>query len=157
MSFITVTNNGDKPLRGPQVKFDGIPYEFPPGERVTISFDAAKHIFGLGLADKTDVLSKHGWMQYSTDRDSAMAQLGLFSFGSPDDPLPEQKQPTPPAADEIIEPEAKLPVEKEQRSAPLQSDTDGEATVAGADKPVVEAEPSEPSLSGASMLDNLGT
>lgn len=147
MSFITVTNNGDKTLRGPQVKFNGIPYEFPPGQRVTISFDAAKHIFGLGVADKTDVLSKHGWMQYSTDRDSAMAQLGLFSFGSPDDPEPEQEQEIP----EKVE----LPVEKEQGSAPLQPDAGGKAEVIEADDSETEVEPPEPVLGEGSMLDNL--
>ena len=155
MSFITVTNNGDKTLRGPQVRFNGIPYEFPAGERVTISFDAAKHIFGIGAANKDDVLSKHGWMQYSTDRDAAMAQLGLFSFGSPDDPIPEPQIPE--SKDEIIHPESGFVVVKEQRSAPLQAGTGGETEIVGADNPVVDAEPPEPVLGKGSMLDNLGT
>jgi hypothetical protein len=162
MSFITVTNNGDKTLRGPQVRFNGIPYEFPAGERVTISFDAAKHIFGIGAANKDDVLSKHGWMQYAADRDAAMAQLGLFSFGSPDDPIPEPvkdlvpEKPIPPVEDEIIVQDSEFVAVNEQRSAPLQAGTGGETEIVGADNPVVDAEPPEPVLGKGSMLDNLG-
>lgn len=41
--------------------FDGIQYEFPPGEKVQVPVDAAVHMFGYGLADKTDTLVRLGW------------------------------------------------------------------------------------------------
>ena len=34
-------------------KFGGIEYKFPPGETVTIPQEAAEHIFGYGLDEKT--------------------------------------------------------------------------------------------------------
>jgi hypothetical protein len=41
--------------------FDGELYSFPPGEKVAISMDAARHMFGFGLKDKTETLVRVGW------------------------------------------------------------------------------------------------
>ncbi len=41
--------------------YDGVEYEFPPKERVAISPEAATHMFGFNLPDKSDVLTRLGW------------------------------------------------------------------------------------------------
>lgn len=42
-------------------RWDGEDFDFPPGERVQVPVEAAVHMFGLGLEDKTDVLVRLGW------------------------------------------------------------------------------------------------
>ena len=54
--FVTNTNAFDH-----QDRFDGEDFLFPKGERVTIPVVAAKHMFGLGLADKSETLIRAGW------------------------------------------------------------------------------------------------
>lgn len=41
--------------------YDGVLYRFNPGERVVLPTVAATHIFGFGLADKTETLKRQGW------------------------------------------------------------------------------------------------
>lgn len=46
-------------------RYDGDDYEFPPGVRVALSEEAAAHMFGRGLPDKTSTLQRLGWaMKY---------------------------------------------------------------------------------------------
>src|SRR5882672_2602967 len=49
--------------------FDGQEYEFPPQERVAISVDAATHMFGFNMPDKTETLTRLGWAT-RLDRDA---------------------------------------------------------------------------------------
>ena len=42
-------------------RFNGEDYEFPAGKAVLIPVDAAIHMFGYGLKDKTDTLVRLGW------------------------------------------------------------------------------------------------
>lgn len=112
--FLTVTNNGNEPFAA---KFNGIGYTFSPKEPVTISADAARHIFGVGLADKTEILTRHGWLSHSSQRLSAMAKLDSFSFSIPND------NPADEPVVELASLELPAPDEKEQGSAPLQSGT----------------------------------
>ena len=42
-------------------QYAGVPYEFPPKERVAVSVDAAVHMFGFNLPDKNNVLNRLGW------------------------------------------------------------------------------------------------
>ena len=42
-------------------RFDGEDFVFRPGEKVLIPEDAAQHMFGRGMADKSDTLSRLGW------------------------------------------------------------------------------------------------
>jgi hypothetical protein len=44
-------------------QYDGDAYTFPPGEKVLIPYDAAVHMFGRGLDDKTETLVRLGWAQ----------------------------------------------------------------------------------------------
>ena len=75
--MLIVKNNTGSPFSG---RFDGVDYPFPPGEEVMVPKDAARHIFGLGEADKTATLMRHGWMRASHERDAAMNILNGFSF-----------------------------------------------------------------------------
>lgn len=58
---IFVTNKNDFVH---QDRFDGEDFVFPPGERVLISADAAIHMFGFNLMDKSDVLIRLGWASH---------------------------------------------------------------------------------------------
>lgn len=44
--------------------FGGVVYEFPPKERVLVPVDAAVHMFGFNMPDKSDALSRLGWSWY---------------------------------------------------------------------------------------------
>lgn len=49
-------------------RFDGEDYDFPPGERQQVPVEAAVHMLGFGLADKSDVLTRLGWnIKYGKD------------------------------------------------------------------------------------------
>jgi hypothetical protein len=57
MGMLYITN------RNPEAhtdRFDGVDYVFPPGQKVVLSQEAATHMFGVGLADKTDTLVRLG-------------------------------------------------------------------------------------------------
>lgn len=41
--------------------FNGVEYIFPPDERVAVPVEAATHMLGFNLKDKTEVLSRLGW------------------------------------------------------------------------------------------------
>ena len=64
--YVEVTNNNDTALDD---HYDGQRYEFPPGKKVKIPFDAACHIFGIEhpdeLKDKDKLLTfisrRWGW------------------------------------------------------------------------------------------------
>ena len=76
MSMVIVENSGEYFAS----KFDGRTYEFKPGKEVSMTVEAARHIFGFGLANKEEVLSRHSWMMRSTEREAAMKRLGEFKF-----------------------------------------------------------------------------
>lgn len=136
--YLIVTNKGDETFSGASVRFDGVQYEFPPGARVTIPADAARHIFGFGQDDKTNIFARHGWLSNSHDREKGMTMLGKFSFSaaretiSEDVPLLEQQEHVN---------------EQEQGSAPLLTET-GDESKDESPEEVIEK-------SGGSMLDIL--
>ena len=45
-------------------RYDGQDYCFPPEEKVQLPRDAATHMFGFGLADKTETLVRIGWASH---------------------------------------------------------------------------------------------
>ena len=67
--------------------FDGHRYAFPPGEKVMVPMDAARHMFGVGEADKTPVMHRNGWAfrynpetkSFDEDKD-AVQKLKNFHF-----------------------------------------------------------------------------
>jgi hypothetical protein len=81
-NYLSVLNNGSTSFKA---KYNGVWYEFSPKNKTTITFEAAQHIFGVGIADKTEVLSRHGWLTHSSGMSSALAKLDEFSFGAPND------------------------------------------------------------------------
>ena len=139
--MLTVTNRNNFDFTG---RFDGTDYNFPAKATVAVPDDAARHIFGVGVADKTDTLVRHGWMTHSGARDQALQILNGFAFGVANELT----------AGEIIEVEAEVvdtPAD-EQGSAPLQNDAGGEADSSeSAEAPVVTSKPAW----GGSILDRL--
>jgi hypothetical protein len=72
-----ITNGNDNPFVG---RFDGQDYAFPCGQPVYCPDDAAKHIFGLGQSDKSNVLSRNGWATVTGGLAVGMTILNNFKF-----------------------------------------------------------------------------
>jgi hypothetical protein len=50
-------------------RYDGEDYVFPEGERVLIPEEAAVHLFGYNVKDKSETLVRLGWaMKYDADK-----------------------------------------------------------------------------------------
>lgn len=65
MNSVFVTNRNDTPHSD---MYDGEIYEFPPNEKVHVSVDAARHMFGYGNPDKSETLVRLGRaMKYHPD------------------------------------------------------------------------------------------
>lgn len=138
--MLTVTNKNNFDFDG---RYNGVDYRFPQGKTVAVPDDAAKHIFGVGLGDKTDVLVRHGWMSNGAARDTAMAKLNNFSFN-----VAEQLNPGEIIETEVAEPDVE---EQEQGSAPLQTGSGGEEQLPdGGDD-----EPPQPTSRKGSILDEI--
>jgi hypothetical protein len=67
--------------------YDGEEYVFPPGERVLIPGDAATHMFGFNLPDKSDALTRLGWAfiydpdaKTFKDNEDGIRKLSRFVF-----------------------------------------------------------------------------
>lgn len=41
--------------------YDGNEFSFPPGQKVAIPVEAARHMFGFGNPDKSETLMRLGW------------------------------------------------------------------------------------------------
>jgi len=62
MNSVFVTNTNKEPHSD---RYDGEDFVFPPGEAVLIPREAAVHMLGYQLVDKTDTLVRLGWaMKY---------------------------------------------------------------------------------------------
>ena len=141
--MLTVTNGNDFNFAG---RFNGVDFQFPAGKTTALPEDAAKHIFGVGLGDKTDVLVRHGWMTNGSMFAAAMSILNKFSFNVAD-----QVEPG-----EIIDPipEELLAEEQEQGSAPLQTGSAVE-TAAPDGASATAAQPTIAAGGGGSILDSI--
>ena len=130
--MLTVTNGNDFNFAG---RFNGVDFHFPAGKTTALPEDAAKHIFGVGLGDKTDVLVRHGWMTNGSMFAAATAILNKFSFNVAD-----QVEPG-----EIIDPIPEEIEEQEQGSAPLQTGSAAkETTPDGVELAAAQPTSSEP-------------
>lgn len=142
---LSVRNNGTASFAA---KYDGREYVFAPNQPTTIDADAARHIFGVGLADKTEVLTRHGWLSNSSDLPNAMARLDSFSFSIPND-NPDDEPVVELAS--LLTPVPVVEDNNEQGSAPLQL---GGSEEAGQ----LNGEPDEllpPISTGGGILDGL--
>ncbi len=92
-------------------RFNGTDFEFLPNEKVNISPDAARHIFGYGISDQKEIdriLMRQGWMKNSDEIEPARARLARICFMQDlpqerqfveDEPDPATAQATVPATD----------------------------------------------------------
>jgi len=88
-------------------RFNGTDFEFLPNEKVNISPDAARHIFGYGISDQKEIdriLMRQGWMRNSDEIESARARLARICFMQ--DPPQERQfvedEPIPETAPETV-------------------------------------------------------
>ena len=74
-----ITNNNEKDFIG---RYDGVDFTFPVATPVYCEDEAAHHIFGIGLTDKTPILSRHGWAPLRADSSyqAGMKILNAFAF-----------------------------------------------------------------------------
>ena len=72
-----VTNTNDFDFTG---RYNGMDYSFPKGTMVVCEDDPAKHIFGIGDADKTAVIARHGWSKPAQPTAEGLAILNRFQF-----------------------------------------------------------------------------
>lgn len=61
-------------------RFDGHDWVIPDGAIVEFPTDAASHILGYGIADKSDLFVRLGWMRSTSEINSAYEKLNKFSF-----------------------------------------------------------------------------
>lgn len=95
MSTIWVTNKGTDYFSD---YFHGFKYEFHPGQPVALPIEAAQHIFGYGVEDKTPHLIRIGWLKYSNEVEAAIAKLHSFMFTTA---KPEPNHELPSVVDEV--------------------------------------------------------
>lgn len=57
-------------------RYDGTDYDFPSGEKVLVSIEAARLFFGFGMADKTEALVRQGW----ANSEEGVTRLARFVF-----------------------------------------------------------------------------
>ena len=77
MEMVKVVNNNEMPLYG---RFDGKDYAFIPNKPTFISIEAAKHIFDLGLEDKSQALNMLGLLKANDLYADALKKLDRVSF-----------------------------------------------------------------------------
>jgi hypothetical protein len=54
--------------------YDGVLYQFPPGQKVAITEEAARHMFGFRLPDKTEILTRLGWAMKYDEKQRTFAE-----------------------------------------------------------------------------------
>jgi hypothetical protein len=75
---IKVINHNDFPLYG---RYNGETYEFLPEKPTFLSGDAARHIFGFGVEDKTQALNMLGLLRPGHDSlTDALSSLAKVAF-----------------------------------------------------------------------------
>lgn len=107
-------------------RYNGVDYAFPVNEPAYCEDDAAAHIFGIGVTDKTAVLARHGWANFTSSVAAGMRVLNNFSFEHMDLPL-----------DAPLARELALAAPTDHGSAPVVQNAP--AVEGGADEPVEAA------------------
>ncbi len=85
--MLYVTNRTSK---GFADRWNGLPFQFPPNEKVPVPPEAAAHFFGFGLEDRSRAWKRQG---FTTERDG-QEFLKSFLF-STDEPKPLEPTPAP--------------------------------------------------------------
>jgi hypothetical protein len=77
IEYLRVRNGLPTKIRG---RFNGITYEWTPGESVDMPVAAAQHLFGFGLDDKTSAFHRLGWVNSQATVEDAQLKLSMMSF-----------------------------------------------------------------------------
>ena len=85
MDELSVVGKGAKAKKVILGRFNGKDYVFPFGEPVNVHLEVAKHLFGLGVDDKSAALNRLGWARSSDELTEATERLSNIRF----DDLPE--------------------------------------------------------------------
>ena len=89
--LVYVTNNSEQRL---VAKFEYKDIEFPVGESVQVSAQAAKHIFGFGVDNKEPYLAHLGFIRLHSELEQGLQKLAQFEITSE---LPQQDRSLPSA------------------------------------------------------------
>lgn len=78
-TYLAVTNTSQESLAA---AFHGDLYEWASGETLNLSQDAARHIFGFGMEDKSAAFHRLGWLTTRPEHNlkTAMAKLAQIHF-----------------------------------------------------------------------------
>ena len=124
---IVVVNRTDSEFSD---RFNGQDFVFPVGKKILVSEDAARHIFGLGEADKRPYFARLGWLRTQADLDAAEARLARFQFSAFDPYAQLNDDPEPGPTEQRLSPVA------DDEAAPPVSDGPGGAAAAASAAPV---------------------
>lgn len=75
--MIGIKNTSKDTIAG---RYDGRDYEFRPDVTEVVTIEAARHIFGFGLEDKTRAFLRLGWLRDSGSKAAAEARLAEIQF-----------------------------------------------------------------------------
>ena len=77
--YLEIENGLDEPI---VMGFHGDRYEWAPGEKLICSEEAARHIFGYGMEDKSAAFLRIGWLNTRVDCQlkDAMKKLSKIKF-----------------------------------------------------------------------------
>lgn len=113
-----ITNGNDFDFIG---RANGKDYLFPKGQPVYCDDEPAQHIFGIGQADKSAVIGRHGWAGTTASLLQGLSVLNAFAF--------EHMSPVYDAPLALIDDHGPAPVDQD---SPVASDgTDGQPVAAG--------------------------
>ena len=77
MNTVEVTNTGKDAFED---GYAGIRYVFEPGQKLSVPYEAAAHIFGYGMKDKEDALARLGWIETHKDLPEGLKRLAKFKI-----------------------------------------------------------------------------
>jgi hypothetical protein len=79
VKFLEIENGLDETI---SMKFHGDLYEWAPGEKLRCTEEAARHIFGYSLEDKSSAFMRMGWLNTRPDCQpkDAMKKLSKIKF-----------------------------------------------------------------------------
>lgn len=75
--MVKITNTGDAAFED---GFAGVRYRFVPGKALEVPEEAASHIFGYGVEDKSAHLARLGWVETRNDIPAGLERLAKFEI-----------------------------------------------------------------------------
>jgi hypothetical protein len=77
IEYLRVKNGLSTKIRG---RFNGVWYDWKPGESLDMPIKAAEHLFGFGLDDKISAFHRLGWVNSRDTIEDAQKKLEMMSF-----------------------------------------------------------------------------